>query len=214
MTTELCEGSPSCMIVAPSPRDLSVDRVSYQKLPTVKETYLAYVVAIRDPLNIHLDIYWSPELAERYSSALHYDYTFVSEELDKSIHTRPAYSCHLRGIEIISTDPSATGASQIYSHNMKEAYIEVSKNIIRTGGWVLVSISDIDIYRRILVNVFELVLRKSINTFLLDKVSSRTGEHIAKEYIRPLRAKPMFSPTQQIPKDYHIIYGANKEKKK
>ena len=197
MTTELSGGSsPSCMIVAPSPRDLTIDRVGYQKLPTVKETYMAYVVAIRDPLNLHLDIYWPPEIAERYSSALHYDYTFVSEELGKAIYTRPAYSCHLRGIEINSTEP----------HNMKEAYIEVSKNIIKTGGWILVSISDIDIYRRILVNVFEVVTRKSINSALLDKISSRTGEHIAKEYSRPLRSKSMFSPPQHIPKDYHIIY--------
>lgn len=176
-----------------------MDKTSYQKLPTVKETYLAYVVAIRDPLNLHLDIYWPPEIAERYISALHYEYTFISEELDKTVYTRNAYSCHLRGIEI--ADDS----------NMKEAYIEVSKNIIRTSGWVLVSVSDIDIYRRILVNVFEVVSRKSINSALLDKISSRTGQHIAKEYIRPLRAKPMFSPTQQIPKDYHIIYGEKKK---
>ena len=211
------------MITAPSPRDLSVDRVGYQKLPTVKETYLAYVVAIRDPLNLHLDIYWPPEISERYNSALHYDYTFVSEELDRNIQTRSAYSCHLRGIEIVSTSPTGTITSPtgttspqgaIHSHNMKEAYIEVSKNVIKTGGWVLVSISDIDIYRRILVNVFEVVTRKSINTALLEKISTRTGDHIAKEYSRPLRSKPMFSPTQQIPKDYHIVYGGNKEKKK
>lgn len=61
-------------IFAPSPRDLAAPTV-YQKLPQVKETYLAYVVAVRDPLNFHLDIYWPTEMAERYSSAIRYDYS-------------------------------------------------------------------------------------------------------------------------------------------
>jgi len=190
-----------------SPAASPADRVNYQKLPVVKDTYLAYVVAIRDPLNLHLDIYWPQELAERYSTALHYDYTFVSEELEKSIYTRPAYSCHLRGIEILSTELHD-------SSNTKEAYILVSGHIIRAGGWILVSISDIDIYRRILVNVFEVISRKSINQALLDRVSGRSGHKIAREYARPLRAKPAFSPTHQVPKDYHIVYGSSKEKKK
>lgn len=188
------------LIAAPSPRDSTHDKSPYQKLPVVKETYLAFVVAIRDPLNLHLDIYWPNEISERYAGALQYDYTFLSEELDEKIYTRRAYSCHLRGIEVSTTD----------SANMKDAYIAVSKNIIRSGGWVLVSVSDIDIYRRVLVNIFDVVTRISINTSLLTQISPRTGEPIAKEYIRPQRSKQMFSPTNNIPKYYHIVYGDTK----
>lgn len=187
-------------IFAPSPRDLS-DRFAptfYQKLPQVKETYLAYVVAVRDPLNFHLDIYWPSKMAERYSSAIRYDYTFVSEELAPTVHVRPAYSCHLRGVEIIQSAPNDFS-------NMKEAYILMSKRILRSGGWVLVSVSDIDVYRRILVNVFDVVTRVSLNRELLTRVSSRTGSVIAKEYTRPIRTKSMFNP-QGSQRDYHIIY--------
>lgn len=193
--------SPRHDLTAPSPRD-PIERYPpaiYQKLPQVKETYLAYVVAVRDPLNFHLDIYWPPEIGERYSTAIRYDYTFVSEELDPSVHVRPAYSCHLRGVEIIQTAPNDF-------NNMKEAYILMSKRIMRSGGWVLVSVSDIDVYRRILVNVFDVITRKSLNQELLTRISSRTGEPIAKEYIRPLRSKSMFNPAFNVPKDYHIIY--------
>lgn len=172
----------------------------YQKLPQVNEIFLAYVVAIRDPLNLHLDIYWPSVVAERYCSAVHYDYTFISEELPEKIHTREAYSCHLKGVEIIS--PAANDFT-----NMKESYILISKKILRSGGWILVSIGDIDIYRRILVNIFGIISRKSINKALLDAVDSKTGCKIAKEYFRPLRHKKPFNPsTNSIPRDYHIIY--------
>lgn len=198
------DGRLPMSIFAPSPRDLA-DRFAptvYQKLPQVKETYLAYVVAIRDPLNLHLDIYWPPEMAERYSSAIRYDYTFVSEELSPTVHVRPAYSCHLRGVEIIQSAPNDFS-------NMKEAYIFMSKRILRSGGWVIVSVSDIDVYRRVLVNVFDVISRDSLNRELLTRVSSRTGNVIAKEYTRPIRTKSMFNP-QDSQRDYHIIYENRK----
>jgi hypothetical protein len=186
---------------APSPRDFTDKPIPtiYKKLPQVRETYLAHVVAIRDPLNFHLDIYWPIDIAQRYDSTIHYDYTFVSEELESGIYMRPAYSCHLKGVEIMQNEPNDFT-------NMKEAYILISKRILRSGGWVLVSVSDIDVYRRILVNVFDVVTRKSINQELLDYVSKRTNDPIAKEYIRPAKNKAMFSPKSNIPKDYHIVY--------
>lgn len=173
--------------------------VPYQKMPHSKETFLAYVVAIRDPLNLHLDIYWPKEFDERYNSVIKYEYTFISEELEEKIYTRNAFLCHLRGIEINSAD---------FSH-MRETYIEISKRILRSGGWVLVSVSDVDIYKRILVNIFDVTTRQSINNNLLQIVSKRTGEHIVKEYIRPARVRTMFHPiSESLPKDYHIIFSS------
>jgi len=153
----------------------------YLKLPIVKGTYLAYVVAIRDALNLHLDICWPHEMEERYSPAVKYSYDFISEELGPRIVTRNVYHCHLKGVEIKSDD----------SYNSKDAFTHVSSKINTNNNWVLVSVSDIDIYRRVLVNVFDLIDRKSINQSLLEKVSSRTGLPIAKEYVRPvLKYKP------------------------
>lgn len=205
-------------IIAPSPRDIDCERslmtspftpMSYQKLPQSYTSYLAYVVAIRDPLNFHLDIYWPKDIAERYSTSLKYDYTFISEELGPEINIRPAYSCHLRGVEIVSiTNGDIQPNLAVHTTNMKEAYILMSKRILRSGGWILVSVSDIDIYRRVLVNIFDVITRKSLNQELLSRISNRTGEPIAKEYVRPTRTRNMFHPNgSTVPKDYHIIYG-------
>lgn len=206
-------------IIAPSPRDIDSEKsitvspfapISYQKLPQSHTSYLAYVVAIRDPLNFHLDIYWPEEIAERYFTALKYDYTFVSEELGSEINVRPAYSCHLRGVEIVSNGANdAQPNLALHTANMKEAYIIMSKRILRSGGWVLISVSDIDVYRRVLVNIFDVVTRQSLNQELLSKISARTGECIAKEYVRPTRPRNMFHPSGNlVPKDYHIVYGS------
>lgn len=192
-------------VIASTPKDTSSTTI-YQKLPQTKETYLAYVVAIRDPLNLHLDIYWPEEIAQRYSSSIHYDYAFVSEELEPKVYSRSAYSCHLRGVEIIQSSLNDFG-------NMKEAYILISKRILQSGGWILVSVSDIDIYRRVLVNIFDVVGRKSLNHELLNYVSDRTGDRIAKEYIRPIKAKSMFTPHPNVPKNYHIIYQTDNQEK-
>src|SRR3990172_9495053 len=70
----IMSGYTSPITTIPSPS-------SYQKLPVLRETYLAYVVAIRDPLNLHLDIYWPVDMERRYARAIKYDYSFVSEEL-------------------------------------------------------------------------------------------------------------------------------------
>ena len=135
LTNDDTEFSNNTCAVAPSPRDI-IDKtlyapVLYQKLPYSHTSYLAYVVAIRDPLNFHLDIYWPENIAERYSSALKYEYTFVSEELDPVINVRSTYSCHLRGVEIISTLSSETQPNiDIHTSNMKEAYIIISKRIL------------------------------------------------------------------------------------
>jgi len=168
----------------------------YQKLPNSRETFLAFVVAIRDPLNLHLDIYWPPEIENRYASVLGYPYEFVSEEFGPRVQTRKAYYCHLRGVEIISPTPNEF-------YNIKEAYVYVSTRIHKSNGWVLVSVSDIDVYRRILVNVFDLVDRESINTGLLKHISTRSGLPIAQEYIRPIRSSFQPMTTQ---KDYHIVF--------
>lgn len=172
----------------------------YQKLPLVKELYLAYVVAVRDPLNFHLDIYWPEKIAKRYTSATKYDYTFVSEELGPGVFKRQALSCHLRGVEIVQNDENDFT-------NMKEAYVIISKRILRAGGWVVVSVGDIDIYKRILLDIFDIGTGVSLNRELLSFVSEKTGEKIAKEYVRPLKSKSMFRPSTP-DSDYHIVYNS------
>lgn len=182
--------SPIYNITSPGPD-------KYIRMPVSNNTYLAYVVAIKDPLNLHLDLYLPREIEEKYSSASKYPYEFYSEELKTGIHTRTAYYCHLKGIEIYNPTPEDFS-------NMKEAYIIMTTKIAQSNGWVLVSLSDIDVYKRILVNVFDLIDRSSLNVTLL-KTNSKSGTPIAKEYCRPVKTRTNFCATSN-QKDYHLVY--------
>mgnify|MGYP003405096825 CR=1 FL=1 len=178
-----------------SPRTISQHSSSpYHKIKESKETYIAFVNAVKDSLNIHLDIYWPASVSEKYKEAMKYQYTFISEELDEHENTRTSFHCHLRGIEIISDED--------YSSNSKIVYNFLMQNIIKQGGWVLVSVGDIDIYQRILVNIFNVVTRKSINKEILQLVSPRTNKKIAKEYIRQTSGKKQFVANK---KEFHYV---------
>jgi len=185
-------------------------KISYQRMPIIKQTYIAYVVAIQNPLNLHLDIYWPRDIEERYAQAHHYTYEFISEEYmeedlknnnnpNTNIRTRNAYSCHLKGIEINTSNNEFS--------SMKESFIYVTKKIYETNGWVLISVLDIDVYGRILINLFGIIDRYSINHKLLSMKNARTGEPIAREYIRPAKEKPVYKP-DNVPSYYHIIYNS------
>lgn len=168
----------------------------YQRLQYTNDIHLAYVVSVRDPLNYTLDIYWPENIAAKYSGATSYDYSFISEETP-GIKTRKAYSCHMRGVEIVQNQ-------QEEQNNMKEAFVFITKKILASNGWVLVRVYDIDVYRRILVSVYDTVTNKSLNQSLLDDACDQCGIPIAKEYSRPTKTRLSFKPTG--PEGYYMVY--------
>lgn len=162
----------------------------YTKISSDRSTYLAYVVTIKDPINLHLDIYWPDNIKCKYVDCIRYEYSFISEEtLNEGIINRNVYSCHLRDIEI-NTNPT----------NMKEASIILTKLINECNGWVLITVSDVDIYKRILINLFHIHTRTSINKKLMTTINPLTNEFIAKKYIKN---KHLFKPKEGTVPEYY-----------
>jgi hypothetical protein len=182
--------------------------VPYQRLVPTKETFVAFVTSIRDPLNLHLDIYFPPHIEEIYKDVLSYNYTFLSEELSepREVKTRKTYVCHLRGVEII--------ADENYRLNSKAAYIYLMQHITVQGGWVLCSIGNIDVYNRMLISVFDVITRVSINKSLLSLVSPKTGKPIAKRYVKrePESSEEKNKPFTPSNKEYHLVLDKSENK--
>lgn len=183
----------------------SPTKIAYQKISKSNEYYIAYVVAVQNPLNLHLHIYWPEEIEKKYIKVKNYIYDYISEEfmindnnIDNDIRNGTVYSCHLKGIEIINDNN--------YYALMKECYIYMIKKIQECRGWILISVSDIDVYSRILINVYDIITKKCLNKELLEIKHPKLGCNIVKEYVRPLREKQSFSP-KNIPNIYHIIYN-------
>lgn len=183
-----------------SPRVLTQTNPSaYCKIEGTKETFVAYVNAVKDPLNIHLDIYWTEKYASKYEKALKYDYRFLSEESqDDALQTRTSYHCHLRGVEILADEDA--------SANSKTAYIFLKENTLLQGNWILVSVGDIDIYGRILVNIFNILTKRSINKDMLN-LTLPSQKKIAKEYVRSTSGKKLFNCDKS---DYHFVVSTKK----
>lgn len=157
-------------------------KANYIHMPDCDSLYRCYVVALQSSLSLHLDIHWPENVSKRYISAINYSYSYIAEEFPGQVLQGRVYSCHLKNVEI-AKDPAAA----------RECNIFVSKEIYKWGGWFLVSVGDIDIYRRILVTLLPIASdtptgsQVSINDKLLDYISPRTGNPIAIEYVRPRR---------------------------
>lgn len=110
----------------------------YQHLPQISQLY-GYIVNIHDASNYDIDICFPDHKTEYlYNSVIHNSYIYLDEE-DKCIEST-AYRCRLKGIS--TREKSSFDATQL-----------IRELIDENNGWVTCSISDIDIYHRLLIDI-------------------------------------------------------------
>lgn len=110
----------------------------YQHFQEIKGIY-AYVVNVHDASNYDLDICFNnPETKNIYNSVISHEYTYLDDNGNKI--TSQAYRCRLKGLA------TKIGSSFESTQAVKELIDE-------NDGWVECSISDIDIYHRLLVDI-------------------------------------------------------------
>lgn len=146
----------------------------YQRLKEINNV-LGFMVNVHDATNFDIDLTLPSHLLERYKSVISNKYTY--QDLDPEIFesgkdfvTNPkeglAYRCRLRGIGIKQSDGNEWKGSQIC--------VDIKQLIDRTDGWVSCTLCDIDVYQRLLVDIFVHTATGTINLhdYLLEKVSS------------------------------------------
>lgn len=148
-----------------------------KKEETTESTYVhqpcthnvwGFVVNMHDAVNYDMDLHLTPDERTRYSSVINKEYEYVDIDptsplsIVQAMHVPgTVYRCRLRGVGVnMSGDTTPeTSKGQRKNHRTKMAiqgrYIML--NILRliesNGGWVQVSVSDIDVYRRLLVDI-------------------------------------------------------------
>ena len=150
----------------------------YQKL---KETHniRGFIVNIHGATNFDIDLEIPDELRDQYRSVTSNKYLY--QDLDENFPRDPnlsqlseippktgtAYRCRLRGVGLNENCPNkSTWKNNQISNQMKQLSD-------RTDGWVTCTLSDIDIYQRLLVDIYLDTSRGPINfcDFLLLKMS-------------------------------------------
>lgn len=129
----------------------------YRNLPEVPNIR-GFVVNVHDAMNFDIDLDLSPQLAETYKHVTTKPYTYkdfginmfkqYSYDMYETAPVRQSrtYKCRLIGIEV---KPQASRQNwQIHKLS-----VEIDKIIDRTDGWVTCTLSDIDVYQRLLIDI-------------------------------------------------------------
>jgi hypothetical protein len=139
--------------------DIDEETLAISKYQKMKETsnVPGFVVNIHDSTNFDIDIGVNPKLQERYKNVIFNEYyykDFSSEFLknpnigaDAATEIGVTYRCRLRGIGINSLP------KHLHYSKSNQLCLEISQLIDRTDGWITCTLSDVDIYRRLLVDV-------------------------------------------------------------
>jgi hypothetical protein len=127
----------------------------------------AYIVNVHDAINFDIDMSGdgSP-LKPRYESVISNVYSYY--EVPGNFYTNPDFSilyngnrnsrscrCRLRGISVKNTES--------FHRNNYKMTLEVKKLIDRTDGWVFAKFGDVDIYRRLLIDIIVPIPNDPIN---------------------------------------------------
>lgn len=154
--------------------DTCIRPVKYQKMKEVKNIK-GFIVNVHDATNFDIDFSMKSSMHSRYQNVITNQYTY--QELDNIFFDDPhiskpttkigtTYRCRLRGIGI---NQNVVNKNPWKNNNV---CLEVKQLIDRTDGWVICTLSDIDVYQRILVDIFIPTPKEKINLkeFLLNKM--------------------------------------------
>lgn len=135
------------------------------------DNLVGYVVNIHDAVNYDIDLFLSDELKTRYSNVITNTYTYQD---DSGFNVGVAYRCRLKGIGLHQTKKRPDDFSfRRKRHNANEnriirlAQIDMTKQIDRQNGWVLCNISDVDVYKRLLVTLMDPITKDDLSLILL-----------------------------------------------
>jgi len=150
--------------------------VSYQKLTDIKNI-TGFIVNVHDAINFDIDLELPYPVVALYNSVIKNSYIYCDnncEELVTSVtsvtsvykttgkykeNVGTTYRCRLRGIGINKTMTSNR------RWKMTQLTIAVKQLINRSDGWVECVLGDIDIYQRLLVDVYVHTITRRINLY-------------------------------------------------
>lgn len=161
--------------------DLTSHKVIRYKKMNTSYNIIGFIVNVHDATNFDIDLDMSPELHQQYQDVISNQYTYQDLEPDfienpdftklATLNTKIGitYRCRLKGIGI---NQSTTTSNHYWKSN--QMCIEVKQLMDRTDGWVLCTVSDVDVYQRLLVDVIMETSTESINlrNYLLARMAN------------------------------------------
>lgn len=166
-----------------------------QSLNKPKYTHLSllnnikgFVVNVHGPTDFDIDLQIPCENVNFYETVISHKYTYkdigksyefpINNILSNSGDREGiAYRCRLQGIGVKKNQNSS------YNWKSNQLAVEIKHLIDRTDGWVICTLTDIDVYQRLLIDITINTINGPINLtkYLLNRMQSET-EPIFFEY--------------------------------
>ncbi len=131
---------------------------------------VGYVVNVHDAVNYDIDLILPDELVKRYQNVITNQYTYTREVDSKSEEvTGMTFRCRLKGIGINARQSEMARRRpnrKMSSPALREATISMIRQFDRFNGWVICTISDVDVYRRLLVTLYDPVSKRDLREIL------------------------------------------------
>jgi hypothetical protein len=145
-----------------------------------KQRFWGYVVNVHDAINFDIDLIFPPDLesTQQYSIAITNIYTYQNTNANannttEEINEGSTYRCRLKGVGMQKSNgrpdgrPDGRPEKKTEENRLsREAHIAMIKQLDRQNGWVLVEISAVDVYRRLLVTLFDPITGDNLSSIL------------------------------------------------
>lgn len=150
-----------------SPRDISYNK-QYHRLREVS-SIIGFVVNIHDATNFDIDLQLTAEMRNKYDNVITNEYTYNDlgdkyiTDPNSAMHetlvpqTGTTYRCRVRGIGINQL-PTSVQMCKTYAMTS-----DIKQLLDRTDNWISCTLSDIDVYQRLLVDIFVHTIDGCIN---------------------------------------------------
>lgn len=131
------------------------------------DNVVGYVVNVHDAVNYDIDLLLPDELVKRYQNVITNQYTYARESEEV---TGTTFRCRLKGIGINTRKnyevPKRRPNRKTLSPALREATISMIRQFDRFNGWVICTISDVDVYRRLLVTLYDPISKRDLREIL------------------------------------------------
>ena len=140
-------------------REFKQEKTSKYQRMRESHNVIGFVVNVHDATNFDIDFELSPDLHEKYRDVISNQYTYQdlgvdfleNPDLNRLIKITPevgtTYRCRLRGVGINQLSYSD------HTWKSNQMCVDVRQLIDRTDGWITCTLSDIDVYQRLLVDI-------------------------------------------------------------
>ena len=135
-------------------------KFKYRKYREINNV-IGFIVNVHNATNYDIDLLLPQNIHDKYKNVIINSYTY--QELDDNLNicsdikTGSTYRCRLKGVGIDYNTKTINNPKN-YTIN-----IDIKQIIDRTNGMVLCNISDIDVYKRLLVEIIVPTSTEDIN---------------------------------------------------